>query len=43
MAPERFYKPGVDMEKQKQAEDPENTFAGLTVAMDIFSVGYVFM
>ncbi|KAF9937293.1 Serine/threonine-protein kinase [Mortierella alpina] len=41
LAPERFYKPGVDMEKQKQAEDPENTFAGLTAAMDIFSVGCV--
>ncbi|KAG9325386.1 hypothetical protein KVV02_002622 [Mortierella alpina] len=41
LAPERFYKPGVDMEKQRQAEDPENTFAGLTAAMDIFSVGCV--
>ncbi|KAG0024457.1 Serine/threonine-protein kinase [Entomortierella chlamydospora] len=41
LAPERFYKPGVDTEKQKQAEDPENIFAGLTAAMDIFSVGCV--
>ncbi|KAI8361053.1 hypothetical protein B0O80DRAFT_148594 [Mortierella sp. GBAus27b] len=41
LAPERFYKPGVDIEKQKQAEDPENIFAGLTAAMDIFSVGCV--
>ncbi|KAF9986941.1 Serine/threonine-protein kinase [Modicella reniformis] len=41
LAPERFYKPGVDIEKQKQAEDPENIFTGLTVAMDIFSVGCV--
>ncbi|KAI8600438.1 hypothetical protein EDD21DRAFT_323004 [Dissophora ornata] len=41
LAPERFYKPGVDTEKQKQAEDPRNIFAGLTAAMDIFSVGCV--
>ncbi|KAG0304462.1 Serine/threonine-protein kinase [Dissophora globulifera] len=41
LAPERFYKPGVDVEKQKQAEDPEYIFAGLTAAMDIFSVGCV--
>ncbi|KAF9586481.1 Serine/threonine-protein kinase [Lunasporangiospora selenospora] len=41
LAPERFYKPGVDVEKQKQAEDSENIFAGLTAAMDIFSVGCV--
>ncbi|KAG0364248.1 Serine/threonine-protein kinase [Gamsiella multidivaricata] len=41
LAPERFYKPGVDTAKQKQAEDPENIFAGLTTAMDIFSVGCV--
>ncbi|KAG0353652.1 Serine/threonine-protein kinase [Podila minutissima] len=41
LAPERFYKPGVDIEKQKQAEDPENIFTGLTSAMDIFSVGCV--
>ncbi|KAF9174249.1 Serine/threonine-protein kinase, partial [Mortierella sp. AD010] len=41
LAPERFYKPGVDTEKQKQAEDPGNIFAGLTAAMDIFSVGCV--
>ncbi|KAF9349512.1 Serine/threonine-protein kinase [Mortierella sp. AD094] len=41
LAPERFYKPGVDTEKQKQAEDPKNIFAGLTAAMDIFSVGCV--
>ncbi|KAG0049019.1 Serine/threonine-protein kinase [Gryganskiella cystojenkinii] len=41
LAPERFYKPGVDIEKQKQAEDTENIFAGLTAAMDIFSVGCV--
>ncbi|KAF9914502.1 Serine/threonine-protein kinase, partial [Lobosporangium transversale] len=39
LAPERFYKPGVDTEKQKQAEDPKNIFAGLTAAMDIFSAG----
>ncbi|KAI1294081.1 Serine/threonine-protein kinase [Mortierella claussenii] len=41
LAPERFYKPGVDIEKQKQAEDPQNIFAGLTAAMDIFSIGCV--
>ncbi|KAF9114046.1 Serine/threonine-protein kinase [Mortierella sp. AM989] len=41
LAPERFYKPGVETEKQKQAEDPENIFAGLTAAMDVFSVGCV--
>ncbi|KAF9426647.1 Serine/threonine-protein kinase, partial [Podila epigama] len=41
LAPERFYKPGVDIEKQKQAEDPTNIFAGLTSAMDVFSVGCV--
>ncbi|KAG0291003.1 Serine/threonine-protein kinase [Linnemannia gamsii] len=41
LAPERFYKPGVDTEKQKLAEDPDNIFTGLTTAMDIFSVGCV--
>ncbi|KAF9128186.1 Serine/threonine-protein kinase [Mortierella sp. 14UC] len=41
LAPERFYKPGVDTEKQKMAEDPDNIFTGLTTAMDIFSVGCV--
>ncbi|KAG0266360.1 Serine/threonine-protein kinase [Mortierella polycephala] len=41
LAPERFYKPGVDHEKQRQADDPENIFAGLTAAMDIFSIGCV--
>ncbi|KAF9438120.1 hypothetical protein BGZ76_009651 [Entomortierella beljakovae] len=41
LAPERFYKPGVDIEKQRQAENPENIFTGLTAAMDIFSVGCV--
>ncbi|OAQ30331.1 ARM repeat-containing protein [Linnemannia elongata AG-77] len=41
LAPERFYKPGVDTEKQKLAEDPDNIFTGLTTAMDIFSIGCV--
>ncbi|KAG0225557.1 Serine/threonine-protein kinase [Actinomortierella wolfii] len=41
LAPERFYKPGVDIEKQKQAEDPEAIYTGLTDAMDIFSAGCV--
>ncbi|KAG0348375.1 Serine/threonine-protein kinase [Podila humilis] len=41
LAPERFYKPGVDIEKQKLAEDPDNIFTGLTSAMDVFSIGCV--
>ncbi|KAF9971093.1 Serine/threonine-protein kinase, partial [Actinomortierella ambigua] len=41
LAPERFYKPGVETEKQKQAEDPEAIYTGLTDAMDIFSAGCV--
>ncbi|KAG0258767.1 Serine/threonine-protein kinase [Actinomortierella ambigua] len=43
LAPERFYKPGVDTEKQKQAENPEAIYTGLTDAMDIFSAGYFYI